>query len=77
MRLPNLVTTRSNVYAVWITVGYFHTDGTTLGGEAGSDTGEIERHRAFYLIDRSVPVGFQRGENLNAAGTIMLRRFIE
>lgn len=103
-RLGSTVTTQSNVYAVWITVGYFeverwkhangddfhddygrtlgdflriHPDGYQLGQEYGADTGEIRRHRAFYMIDRSVPVGFQRGKNLNAENAILLRRFIE
>ena len=93
-RLSNLVTTRSNVYAIWITVGYFevtpwldgngnpkvdpqHPDGYQLGQELGIDTGEVERHRAFYMIDRSIPVGFQRGKDLNIEKTILLRRFIE
>ncbi|MEN6406974.1 MAG: hypothetical protein ABFC77_10945, partial [Thermoguttaceae bacterium] len=98
MRLGNLVTTRSNVYAVWITVGYFevkiwdpnnpsspqnmtvdaaHADGYQLGRELGSDTGEVERHRAFYIIDRTLPVGFQRGQNLNADKAILVNRYIE
>jgi hypothetical protein len=88
-RLGNLVTTRSNVYAVWITVGYFevepnlggvdavHPDGYCLGKELGSDTGEIQRHRAFYIFDRSIPVGFQRGKDLNVSNAILLKRFIE
>jgi len=86
-RLSNLVTTRSNVYAVWITVGYFeaqpgpidaaHPDGYRLGRELGSDTGEIKRHRAFFLIDRSIPVGFARGKDYNVGNTILLSRFIE
>jgi hypothetical protein len=86
-RLSNLVTTRSNVYAVWITVGYFeaqpgpidaaHPDGYRLGPELGSDTGEIKRHRAFFLIDRSIPVGFARGKDYNVGNTILLSRFIE
>ena len=92
-RLGNLVTTRSNVYAVWITVGYFevspwptgglptpgaaHPDGYQLGRELGSDTGEIERHRAFYIFDRTLPVGFQRGQDLNVEKAILVDRYIE
>jgi hypothetical protein len=96
-RLQNLTTTRSNVYAVWITVGYFEVepaakthptwtpaqinaafpDGYTLGQELGADTGETERHRAFYMIDRTIPVGFQRGKDLNVENAILVKRFIE
>jgi len=100
--LTSKLTTRSNVYAVWITVGYFevtpwygvgvggtpntagpqvfdtaHPDGYQLGQELGSDTGQVERHRAFYIIDRSIPVGFQRGYDNNANKAVLLKRFIE
>jgi hypothetical protein len=118
-RIENLVTTRSNVFAVWITVGYFEVekapsfvdvqrkfggDGTAteanpannpvnaaalglynrvypegymLGREVGSETGDIQRHRGFYIIDRSQEVGFKPGEDLNVEKTILLRRRIE
>jgi len=88
-RLGNLVTTRSNVYAVWITIGYFevtpwpggvdpaHPDGFQLGQELGYDSGEVRRHRAFYIFDRSIPVAFERGKNYNAHKAIVLRRYIE
>ncbi|HEY4310755.1 MAG TPA: hypothetical protein VGN12_14995 [Pirellulales bacterium] len=91
-RLDNLLTTRSNVYSVWITVGYFevtpapsndpqrsvkYPDGWVLGQEVGADTGDIQRHRAFYMYDRSIPVGFERGENHNVNKGILLERFIE
>jgi hypothetical protein len=114
-RLGNLVTNRSNVYAIWITVGYFevepapnfndpgvaerfggvtgasatvnaaaqalynrvYPDGYMLGKEVGSDTGDVHRHRGFYIIDRSEPVGFKPGEDLNVERTIRLRRRIE
>ncbi|MBI2825987.1 MAG: hypothetical protein HYX69_14985 [Planctomycetia bacterium] len=93
-RLDNLLTTRSNVYSIWITVGYFevtpapsvsvdadapkkYPDGWVLGRELGSDTGDIKRHRAFYMYDRSIPVGFERGENHNVDRGILLERFIE
>ena len=91
-RMDNLLTTRSNVYAVWITVGYFevtpaptsdpqrsvkYPDGWVLGQELGSDTGDIQRHRAFYMYDRTIPVGFERGENHNAHRGILVERFIE
>jgi hypothetical protein len=109
-RLANLTTTRSNVYAVWVTVGYFevkpadkkpwmqrlvddgiytlpqiynqvmpsiYPDGYELGQEVGNDTGEITRHRGFFIIDRSLPVGFQRGQDINVEKAILLKRFIE
>jgi hypothetical protein len=97
-RLGNLVTTRSNVYAVWITVGYFevepnsiqqpnnqyqviyddfHPEGLRLAQEIGAETGEIKRHRAFYIIDRTIPVAFQPGENHNVDRCVLLRRYIE
>jgi len=88
-RLGNLTTTRSNVYAAWITMGYFevstwpggadagHPDGLQIGREVGLDSGDIKRHRAFYMFDRSIPVGFARGKDLNVEDAIIARRFIE
>lgn len=116
MRLGNLVTNRSNVFAVWITIGVFEAlpapalragataaesddynavysdpggSRYTWGAELGSDTGEVKRRRAFFLIDRTIPAGFSRdtaitsqsgvGEALDrsAQQTILLRRDIE
>ena len=88
-RLGNMVTTRSNVYAIWITIGYFelepspgginaaHPDGFQLGQELGSDTGEVSRNRGFFLVDRSIPVAFEPGENHNVDDSVLLRRYIE
>ena len=78
-RLGNLVTTHSNVFALWITVGYFEVDPVTqqLGPELDSDTGNVKRHRAFYIIDRSIPVAFEPGKNHNVDLAVVLRRFIE
>ncbi|MBI3463226.1 MAG: hypothetical protein HY000_09230 [Planctomycetes bacterium] len=87
-KLGNVLTNRSNVYAVWITVGYFevarvpvnatsHPDGWALVRELDSDTGDVTRNRAFYVIDRTIPVGFQRGRNNNVRDTIILEKFIE
>jgi hypothetical protein len=91
MRLSDMTTTRSNVFAVWMTIGYFevqertwgdtktpaipahinssnfsavYPDGYMLGVEKGLDDGTVKRHRAFYLIDRSTPVGFRRGNGI-------------
>jgi hypothetical protein len=41
------------------------------------DTGQVERHRAFFMIDRSIPVGFEKGTDNNVEDTILLQRFIE
>jgi hypothetical protein len=86
-KLGSVVSNHSNVFAIWITVGYFevspvpkdagHPDGYTLGQELGSDTGDIVRHRAFYIFDRSIPVGFVRGQDINHEKAILVKRFIE
>ena len=54
-----------------------HPDGYQLGQELGSDSGDIVRHRAFYIFDRSIPVGFVRGQDLNHDKATLLKRFIE
>ena len=79
-RLGDLVTTRSNVYAVWVTIGYFEVNPSNpavLVRELGSDTGEVKRHRAFYLFDRSIPVAFEPGRNHNVDDAVLVRTFIE
>ena len=54
-----------------------HPDGYRFGIEKGSDTGEVTRHRAFYIIDRSIPVAFEPGVNHNVDNAILLRRYLE
>jgi len=95
-KLGNTLTTRSNVYAIWITVGYFevervpitdptntppdvphYPDGFRIVRELGSETGEIRRHRGFFIFDRSIPVGFQRGEDLNIQRAVLVERILE
>ncbi|MCL2622547.1 MAG: hypothetical protein FWD31_02675 [Planctomycetaceae bacterium] len=109
-RLSDMTTTRSNVFAVWLTLGYFevekipttatfsptpgisydftsqadrdrfnaiYPDGYMLKKEVGLETGEIKRHRAFYIIDRSIPFGYRRGQKLSSKDAILLKRFIE
>jgi hypothetical protein len=97
-KLGNILSTTSNCFAVWITIGYFeveenrpatgpmanqivydaaHPDGYALGQEAGIDSGHVTRHRAFFVIDRSIPVGFSPGSRLNTDECVLIRRLIE
>ena len=77
-RLTNLTTTRSSVFSIWITIGYFEIDNQgRIGREIGSDTGESSRDRAFFMVDRSIPVAFEPGRNHNVDRTILSRTIIE
>ncbi len=77
-RLVNLTSNRSNVFAVYVTIGLFEYDEATgnIGIEYGTDKGEMERFKAFYIIDRTVPVGFRTGEDHNIEKTILVRRYL-
>jgi hypothetical protein len=61
-KISDSTTTRSNTFAVYLTVGFFEVDPTSyaagenpvkLGKEVGSDTGTQKRMRFFSIIDRT------------------------
>lgn len=66
-RLANTATIRSNVFAVWITLR------ESIAGNPDS----IKYHRAFYIVDRSIPVAFEPGKDHNTWDTVVVRRIIE
>lgn len=49
---------------------------TAIGREYGLDRGKVRRDRAFYLVDRSIPVGFLPGENLNVDQAVITRKYL-
>ncbi len=54
-----------------------HPDGLRLAAEVGVDDGTLKRHRAFFIIDRSIPVGYEPGHRHNTDKAVLLKRFIE
>jgi hypothetical protein len=88
IRANSNVTVRSELYAIWVTMGLFevtgnqtpawiYPDGYRLVREYGSESGDATRHRAFFIFDRSIPIGFERGVNHNAEDGILVDRLIE
>jgi hypothetical protein len=66
-RLANTVTPRSNVFAIWI----------TLRESVPNDPDSVRYRRAFYIVDRSIPVAFRNGSDTNVWDCVRVRRIIE
>jgi hypothetical protein len=66
-RLANTVTPRSNVFAIWV----------TLRESTANDPDSVKYRRAFYIVDRSISVGYEAGKDHNVRDMIRLRRIIE
>jgi hypothetical protein len=66
-RLANAATIRSNVFAIWI----------TLRESIAGDPDSVRYHRAFYIVDRSIPVAHEPGKDHNVWDAVVLRRIIE
>jgi hypothetical protein len=45
--------------------------------ELGSDSGQTERGRGFFMIDRSIPVGYEPGKNHNLENLILVESIIQ
>jgi hypothetical protein len=74
--MSNLTTDNANTFVVRITMGLFEFDTVTgLGKEHLVDYGRNKRYRATYIIDRSIPVNYQTGQDTDVDRTILFRRF--
>ncbi|MGB7324097.1 MAG: hypothetical protein WBD31_04450, partial [Rubripirellula sp.] len=73
-KLANMTTTHSNVYMLRMTIGYFVVDPQTgeVGAEYGVSTNQNKRDRAMYLIDRSIPAPYEKGQPHDAFPTVLL-----
>ena len=87
-RIGNLVTNRSSVFAIWISVRYFPVNAMDDGNGVVQDvianapytdpnTGQVETSRAFFIVDRSIPVAFEPGKDHNVERAIRISTYIE
>jgi hypothetical protein len=68
IRLANTATIRSQVFAVWITV--------KITDDSPNAPSPVTK-RMFAIIDRSIPVGYAPGQDLNVRDTIRLKRYLD
>jgi hypothetical protein len=73
-RLANVATPRSHLFGVWITLREAIAPANSM---APSDPDSVRFHRAFYVIDRSIPVAHEPGKDHNVWDAVLLRRVIE
>lgn len=71
-KIAGNVTTRGNVYACWITIGWFRVipgtetrDVPLLNEELDSGNGANVRRRCFAIIDRTLATGYQGPKTIN------------
>ncbi len=87
-RLGNLVTNRSSVFAIWISIRNFEVVSEDLGNGVVVDTisdqpyrdpntERVETSRAFFVVDRSIPVAFEPGRNHNVERAVRVSSYIE
>ena len=78
MRMPNLVSDNSQVYLIRMTMGFFEVDPgniNNLGAEYNANIGKNQRYRAMFIVDRSIPVGFIPGRDLNARDVVVFESY--
>jgi hypothetical protein len=79
-KISNNVTTRGNVFAIWVTVGYFEVDpnnGFSLMAEFGKSENRQVRHRMFAVVDRTQMTVFSTGLVSDAApGTYAVNKLL-
>lgn len=68
IRLASTATVRSQVFAIWITVKI--TDDSTTPHTSVTK-------RLFAIVDRSIPVGYRAGQDLNISDCIKVKRYLD
>ena len=77
VRLDNLTTGRSNVYAVWVTIGFFEVEDAPSKSDFAAANGGLSDPQLTELYNRVYPEGyaFAREDGVDVGNTRRLRGF--